>query len=105
MSKLTTVILVMCISVFAIVKATAAETKTADDNSWIASLQTKTPAAGFELAIKMSRMAVKKIQPDVAMLHKLRPIYATDPNSLIAGSQVVAINYQTVAAANNYWRK
>ena len=27
------------------------------------------------------------------------------PDSLIACSQVVAIEFQTIAAANNYWRK
>jgi hypothetical protein len=38
------------------------------------------------------------------VLGTLREAYARDPNSLIAASQVVAINFQTVAAANNYWR-
>jgi hypothetical protein len=28
-----------------------------------------------------------------------------NPDSLIAASQVVAIEFQTIAAANNYWRK
>ncbi len=27
-----------------------------------------------------------------------------DADSLIATSQVVAVNFQTIAAANNYWR-
>jgi len=32
-------------------------------------------------------------------------VYSNNADSLIAASQVVAINFQTVAAANNYWRK
>ncbi len=71
---------------------------------WLASLITDTPEDGFALAVKMSRMGVKTTQPDVEVLHKLRPVYANDADSLTAASQVIAINFQTVAAANNYWR-
>ena len=38
------------------------------------------------------------------MRDKLRPAYAEDADSLIAISNVVAVHFQTVAAANNYWR-
>lgn len=38
------------------------------------------------------------------MLQRLRPGCADDPGALTAASQVVAINFQTVAAANDYWR-
>lgn len=72
---------------------------------WLTSLITDTPQAGFELAITMSRRAVKYTQPDAAIREKLRPVYSNNADSLIAASQVVAINFQTVAAANNYWRK
>lgn len=71
---------------------------------WLTSLITDTPEEGFALAVKMSRMGVKTTQPDVEVLHKLRPIYANDADSLTAASQVIAINFQTVAAANGYWR-
>ncbi len=67
-------------------------------------LITTTPEAGFQLAIKLSRLGVKTTQPDMDTLKKLRPVYAEDAEALIASSQVIAINYQTVAAANNYWR-
>jgi hypothetical protein len=33
-----------------------------------------------------------------------RPKYSASPDSLIAASQVVAIEFQTIAAANGYWR-
>lgn len=71
---------------------------------WLKSLQTATPQEGFELAIKLSRMGVKYTQPDVEKLHELRPDYANNADSLTAASQVVAVNFQTVAAANNYWK-
>ncbi len=72
---------------------------------WLTSLITDTPQEGFELAITLSRRGVKYTQPDGEVLHKLRPVYANDADSLTAASQVVAINFQTVAAANGYWRK
>mgnify|MGYP001117240661 FL=1 len=74
-------------------------------DTWLATLITDTPQAGFELAITLSRRGVKYTQPNAEVLQKLRPVYSNDANSLIAASQVIAINFQTVAAANNYWRK
>ncbi|WP_205961651.1 hexameric tyrosine-coordinated heme protein [Pararhodobacter oceanensis] len=72
--------------------------------SWLPSLITETPEAGYELAVKLSRLAVKLTQPDAEMREQLRPDYAEDADSLIAVSQVVATHFATVAAANNYWR-
>jgi len=56
-------------------------------DSWLTTLITDTPQEG------------------VAVLKQLRPEYANSADSLTAASQVIAINFQTVAAANNYWRK
>jgi hypothetical protein len=67
------------------------------------SLMTATPEEGFQLAIMLSRKAVTETQPDKEVQKQLRPAYAHDPDSLIAASQVVAIHFQTIAAANNYW--
>ncbi|MUV38217.1 hypothetical protein JNUCC1_02053 [Lentibacillus sp. JNUCC-1] len=72
---------------------------------WLKSLKTKTPQEGFELAITLSQQGIKYTQPSEAIRKKLRPKYAKDPDSLIAASHVIAVNYQTVAAANNYWRE
>ena len=72
---------------------------------WLSSLITETPQQGFELAITLSRRGVKYTQPDVDTLKKLRPDYANSAEALTAASHVVAVNFQTVAAANNYWRK
>ena len=74
-------------------------------DTWLTTLITDTPQAGFELAITLSRRGVKYTQPDATVLKKLRPAYAEDADALIASSQVVALNFQTIAAANGYWRK
>jgi len=71
---------------------------------WMDSLITETPEAGFALAVKLSRMAVKMTQPDDATRQALRPAYETDAAQLIAISGVVAANFRTVAEANDYWR-
>ena len=71
---------------------------------WLTTLITDTPQAGFEHAITLSRRGVKTTHPDVEVLKKLRNVYANDADSLTAASQVIAINFQTIAAANNYWR-
>lgn len=72
--------------------------------TWLKTLKTETPQEGYELAIKLSRMGVKYTQPSGEVRSKLRPEYEEDADSLIASSQVIAINFQTIAAANGYWR-
>ena len=72
-------------------------------DKWLNGLKTPDAQAGYELAIKLSRMGVKYTQPDDEIRGKLRPIYGNDADSLIASSHVIAVNFQTVAAANNYW--
>lgn len=71
---------------------------------WLISLRTATPQEGFELAIKLSQKGVEYTQPSVEIRKMLRPRYSRNADSLISVSQVIAINYQTIAAANNYWR-
>lgn len=68
------------------------------------SLITKTPEEGRQLAVKMSRLIIKMTQPDAAVREKLRPVYAEDAAMLLAVGQVVATEFATIAAANNYWR-
>ena len=67
-------------------------------------LITPDPESGSQRAIKLSRLGVKFTQPDAAVRDRLRPDYSENADSLTMASQVVAINFQTVAAANNYWR-
>ena len=71
---------------------------------WLTSLQTDTPQQGFELAITLARKGVAYTQTSADVRDRLRPDYAENADSLTAASQVVAIHYQTVAAANNYWK-
>lgn len=66
-------------------------------------LLTRTPEEGRELAMQMARHTIHNIQPDLDILKCGRNIYSVNPDSLIAASQVVAIEFQTIAAANNYW--
>ena len=68
------------------------------------SLYTNTPGEGYQLAILLSRMAVKAAQPSDEIRERLRPAYAEDATALIAIAGVVATNFQTIAAANNHWR-
>jgi hypothetical protein len=72
--------------------------------SWLPTLITKTPQEGYELAVTLSRMAIKTTQPDEEARKKLRPVYSNDAGNLIAVSQVIAAHFQTVSQANNFWR-
>ncbi|WFE77244.1 hexameric tyrosine-coordinated heme protein [Roseinatronobacter sp. S2] len=72
--------------------------------TWLPTLKTATPQEGYDLAVKMARVAIKMTQPDAEMRERLRPIYAENADALIASSQVVATHFATVAAANGYWR-
>lgn len=73
-------------------------------SAWLPSLITTTPEEGYDLAIKLSRMAVKKTQPSDEVRGRLRALYENDAQALVAVSHVVAVNFATVAAANGYWR-
>lgn len=73
-------------------------------STWLPSLITETPEQGYELAVKLARKAVGMIQPDPEIKKRLRSVYSENADSLTMASQVVAIHFQTVAAANNYWK-
>ncbi|WP_185268113.1 hexameric tyrosine-coordinated heme protein [Halopseudomonas xiamenensis] len=76
----------------------------AKPDTWLPSIITETPQQGFELAVKLSRMGVKSTQPDTEVLFRERKEYAQDGEALIQASGVVAVHFQTIAAANNYWK-
>ena len=69
------------------------------------SLITPTPEAGRALAVKMARLIIKITQPDAQIREQLRPAYANDASMLIAIGQTVALEFATIAATNDYWRK
>ena len=74
-------------------------------DNWLATLITPTPTEGYDLALKMSRMAIKKTQPDASVRDRLRPAYAEDAGALISVSAVIATHFATIAAANGHWRE
>ncbi|MFO7824735.1 MAG: hexameric tyrosine-coordinated heme protein [Cyclobacterium sp.] len=71
---------------------------------YLESLITGTPQEGRELAIKLARKSIAAIQPDSETRKKLRSDYAEDTAQLIASSQVIATEFQTIAMANNFWK-
>ncbi|MFT5705281.1 MAG: hypothetical protein ACI8SK_001236 [Shewanella sp.] len=73
-------------------------------NEVIPSLATATPAEGRELAIKLARKTIAAIQPNPDIRTKLRPVYDTKPELLMQAGHIVAVEFQTIAAANNYWK-
>lgn len=73
--------------------------------TWLPTLVTDTPQDGYALAMKLARVAVKMTQADPAIRNDLRTLYEKDADALIAVSSVVATHFQTVAAANKYWRE
>lgn len=68
------------------------------------SLITTTAEEGRALAMKMARLTIKATQPNAATRDKLRPVYANDAAMLIGIGQTVALEFATIAKANNYWR-
>ena len=72
--------------------------------TWLPRLTTDKPDESYELAIKLSRMAVKQTQPDDDAMQRLRLDYAGSADGLIQVSLVVATNFNTISQANNYWR-
>jgi hypothetical protein len=67
-------------------------------------LITATPEEGRQLALVLARRTIRATQPDEATRGRLRDDYATDAGDLIAVAHVVAVEFATIAAANDYWR-
>ncbi len=70
----------------------------------IPTLQTDTPAEGRELAIMIARKTIATIQPDADVRASLRPDYDSDSAKLMQAGHIVAVEFATIAAANDYWR-
>jgi Hexameric tyrosine-coordinated heme protein (HTHP) len=60
--------------------------------------------AGF-IPTGVKKVLARIAQPSDEIRERLRPVYAEDADSLIACSQVIAINFHTLAAANNHRRE
>lgn len=75
----------------------------ADD--YVPSLITATPYEGRQLAIKLARKSIGEMQSNSEIKKQVRAVYSKDGAILIEAAEVIAIEFATIAAANNYWRK
>jgi len=80
----------------------AEEMQSVDD--YMPSLITKTPLEGRMLAIKIVRKTVGAIQKDAGIKQAVRKEYQDDPELLMYAVELVAMEFKTIAIANNYWR-
>ncbi len=96
------VMLVFFLSMPAMQAVYAQEDKVVDD--YMPSLITKTPLEGRLLAIKIVRKTIGAIQQDAQIKQAVREKYQDDPQLLIYSAELVALEFKTIAIANNYWR-
>ena len=68
------------------------------------SLLCTTPEEGRRLAISLAMQTSFAMQPDEKAQEIIRDAYSNNPEDLIEAAAVVATEFATVAAANNYWR-
>ncbi len=76
----------------------------AADHNYLPTLITDTPFEGRQLAIKLARKSIGEMQSDPAVKKRVRLQYSQSAPELIAAAQVIATEFQIIAAANNYWR-
>lgn len=76
------------------------------DNSkdYMPSLITKIPLEGRMLAIKIIRKTIGTIQRNGDIKKAVRKKYQDDPQLLMYAAELIAIEFKTIAIANNYWR-
>jgi len=72
--------------------------------NYLPSLITANAFEGRQLAIKLARKSIGEIQRDPEVRKALRDGYANDTAQLIASAHVIAVEFQTIAMANDYWR-
>ena len=80
----------------------AADEKASDD--YMPSLITKTPLEGRMLAITIVRKTIGAIQKDADIKQAVREKYQDDPQLLMYATELVAMEFETIAKANDYWR-
>lgn len=71
---------------------------------YMPSLITETPLKGRMLAMKIVRKTIGTIQADKEAKHRVRKIYAEDPQMLMRAAELVNLEFKIIAEANNYWR-
>jgi hypothetical protein len=75
------------------------------DDLWLSTLQTVTPQEGFELAAKLSQLGMLLSQPADDVGKGSPADRPTTRTQLIAAAHVIALNFQTIATANDWWRR
>ena len=95
-------LLLSCLSMGLIPVAQAAEEQRVDN--YMPSLITKTPFEGRMLAMKIVRKTIGTIQRDPQIKLAVRKEYQDDAQLLMYAAELVAIEFKTIAIANNYWR-
>lgn len=73
-------------------------------NDYMPSLITATPLEGRMLAITIVRKTIGTIQADGKIKQAVRGEYQDDAELLMRAAELVAIEFKTIAKANNYWR-
>lgn len=96
------VLLLSFLSIGTVHSAYAAEDSAVDD--YMPSLITKTPLEGRMLAITIVRKTIGTIQRDADIKQAVRAEYEDDAELLMYAAELVAIEFKTIAIANNYWR-
>ena len=72
---------------------------------WLPTLNTNTPQEGFELAVKLSRLAMMIAQSYDDDSQPTCPTQRDGASQLVGAAHVIALNFQTIAAANDWWRQ
>lgn len=75
------------------------------DDLWLPTLKTDTPQSGLELAVKLSDLGCMVSQRSEGHRPMPRATHKYTQSQLIAAAHVIALNFQTVAAANHWWRR
>lgn len=76
----------------------------AASEDYVPSLITETPLQGRQLAITLVRKTIGNIQRDAGAKQRVREKYEEDPMMLMRATELVAIEFRTIAEANDYWR-
>ncbi len=74
------------------------------DELWLPTLKTDTPQDGIELAVKLSDLGFMVSQRSEDNRPTLHATHEYTHSQLIAAAHVIALNFQTIAAANDWWR-
>ena len=102
MNIIVKVLLILSITIGLVQITQASEKQVVED--YMPSLITKTPLEGRMLAIKIIRKTIGTIQSDPEIKQAVRKKYEDDPQLLMYAAELVAIEFKTIAIANDYWR-